>query len=144
LKSWSRSTIGRRVGERQDRAVLELLGVVRAGRQRDVTVGDARQRRRADDRAGATAQRRELVRDLDVDLGLVVVGEVDLAHRADAASADLHVVVLDELARVLEAQLVARLVAAPEQEHRDEHGGDASAASAMARATVTGGYEWDG
>ena len=46
------------------------------------------------------------------------------AHRADAAAADLHVVVLDELAGVLEAQLVLRAAVAAQQQHGDHDDGE--------------------
>ena len=98
--------------------VVELAVRVRPRRQRDVAVGDARQRRRADHGGRAVVQRREVVVDRDRDLRLVVVRQLDLAHRADAAAADLDVVVLDELPRVLEHQLVRVLAAARQQDHR--------------------------
>ena len=121
LNTWSRSTT----------SVVEPAGSVAssssssalfgAGRERDVAVGDARQRGEPDDRGGALAQRRVGLLDLHADARAVVVGQRDLAHRADAAAADLHVVVLDELAGVLEHEVVPVDVAAAEQQHRDEH-----------------------
>src|SRR3954454_7017480 len=68
----------------------------------------------------ALGRRREAAVDGDLDLGLVVVGQRDVADRSDAAPADLHVVVLEELARVLEAQAIRRRVAVAHQDHGDD------------------------
>ena len=111
LKSWSRSTtdvgLRRRRAWRRRRARSLVSG---RERERDVAVGDARQRGQPDHRLRALAQRRVGLLDLDLDRGLVVVGQLDRAHGADPPAADLHVVVLDELAGGLEEQRV--LVAA--------------------------------
>ena len=113
---------GRADGER--RAVVERLRRVRRRRQRDVAVGDARQRGQADHGLGALAQRRVGLLDLDPHAGAVVVGQRDRADRADPAAADLHVVALDELAGVLEHQVVLVRVTPAQEEHGDEHDGE--------------------
>ena len=83
----------------------------------------------------ALVQRREVVVDRDLDLGLVVVGQLDVADRADAAPADLHVVVLDELAGVLEAQAVRGRVAVAQQHDGDDgdHGDEREERDAASR-----------
>ena len=111
---------GRRAG-RERRAVVELLGRVGRRRQGDVAVRDARQRREADDGRRAVAQRRVGLLDLHAHARAVVVGQRDLADGADAAAADLHVVVLDQLAGVLEQQVVRVRLAAAEQQDGNEH-----------------------
>ena len=63
LKSWSRSTGAVRVVGADRAAVVDLVAVVRPGLERDVAVGDARQRGRADrrpwcPRAAARSRRR--------------------------------------------------------------------------------------
>jgi hypothetical protein len=106
---------GRRV-RAEDLAVGDLLARVGAERQRDVAVGDARQRGEADRRLGAGVQRRVGLLDADRDAGEVVVGQLDLADRADPPAPDLDVVVAHQLAGVLEDQLVlVPAVAAQEQ-----------------------------
>ena len=97
---------------------------VRPRRQRDVAVGDARERGRPDQRRRPLVQRRVGLLDRDRDLGLVVVGQRDLADRADAPAADLHVVVLDELPGVLEAQLVGGAAVASQQQDGDDGDGE--------------------
>ena len=106
---------GRR-GQVEAGAVVELLVGVGRERERDVAVGDARQRGEPDHGAGALAQRRVGLLDLDLDGCEVVVGELDRAHGADPPAADLHVVVLDELARRLEHERVLVAAAAAEQQ----------------------------
>jgi hypothetical protein len=69
-------------------------------------------------------QRRVGRLDLDGDLGLAVVGQRDVLDRADAAAADLDVVVLDQLAGVLEAQLLGAAPVAAEQQHGDDGDGE--------------------
>ena len=126
LKIWSRSTTGRRRRGRQRRAVGQLLGAVGRGRERDVAVRDARQRRQPDRRLRPLAQRRVRLLDPDLDRGLVVVGQLDRADRAHAPAADLHVVVGHELPGVLEQQRVLGPAPAPEQQQprgeRDDQG----------------------
>ena len=114
--------VGGRLGGQRG-ALGQLLGVAGRRGERHVAVGDARQRGEPDDRRGALAQRRVGLLHRDLDRGLVVLGQLDLAHRADAAAADLHVVVLDELARVLEQQRVLGAAVASEQEqpHGERH-----------------------
>ena len=109
---------GGRRGGRERRVLGQRAARVRAGRDRDVAVRDARQRREPDDRLRALAQRRVGLLDADADRRLVVVGQLDLVDRADRAPADLDVVAHDQLARVLEDQrvLVARI---PEGEQVD-------------------------
>ena len=65
----------------------------------------------------------QLLVDADLDLGEVVVGELDALHRADRAAADQDLVVGDELARVLEDEFV-RVPVAIEEEDVDEREGD--------------------
>jgi hypothetical protein len=81
-------------------------------------------------------QRRVVALHRDGDLGLVVVGEADLAHRADAPAADLHVVVLDQLAGVLEAQLVGAPAVAPEEQDGDDGDGEDERAQRRAARRV--------
>jgi hypothetical protein len=115
-------------------AVLEPLGALGCGGERDVAVGDARQRRQADRRVGARAQRRVGLLHADLDRRQVVGRQLDALDRADAPAADLHVVVGHELAGVLEQQRVLGAAAAAEQqqprreqddEREREHGGAA-------------------
>ena len=141
LKSWSRSTIDVVLSCARTRALVELRGVVRAGRERDVAVGHARERGGADERRRALVQGRELVPDRDLDRGLVVVGQRDRVHRADAPAPDLDVVALDDLARVGEAQLVLGAAAAEEEQPpHDEDRGDERADGEAAG----GGHATDG
>ena len=70
---------------------------------RDVAVGDPRERGGADDGRRALVER--LV-DRDRDLGLRVVGQGDAVDRADRLAGDEHLVAGDELAAVLEEQVV--------------------------------------
>ena len=116
----------RRLGEVQAGAFVQLLVGVGRQRQRDVAVGDARQRGEADDARGALAQRRVGLLDLDLDRREVVVGQLDRAHGADPPAGDLDVVVLDELARRLEQQRVLVPAAAAEEQQvaREEDGQD--------------------
>ena len=85
---------GGRRGGRQRRVLGQRAARVRAGRERDVAVGDARQRRQPDDRLRALAQRRVGLLDADPDRRLVVGRQLDLVDRADRAPADLDVVAL--------------------------------------------------
>src|SRR3954452_15387636 len=112
--------VGGRAG-RQRGAVVQLLRRVGGGGERDVAVGDARERGQADHGLGALAQRRIGLLDLDVDARLVAVRQRDLADGADAAATDLHVVVLDELTGVLEHEVVLVRAASAEEQHGDEH-----------------------
>jgi hypothetical protein len=84
---------------------------------------DARQRGQADGRLGALVQRRIRLLDGDRDRRLVVRRELDGLDRADPPAADLDVVVLHELARVLEQQrvLVAARPAEDQQVRREHH-----------------------
>ena len=111
--------VGGRLGTQRG-ALGQLLGVTGRRGQRDVAVGDAAQRREPDDRLRALPQRRVGLLDDDLDRRLVVVGQLDLAHRADAAAADLHVVVDDELAGALEQQRVLGAAGAAEQQQPDD------------------------
>ena len=82
-------------------------------------VGDAGERGGADHRGRALVQ---LLFDADVDLGQVVVGELDAFDRADRRAADQHLVVGHELGGVLEDEGV--LVAAAAAEEDDGEGDD--------------------
>ncbi len=117
---------GRGRGEAELGAVVERRVAVRPGADRDVVVGDAGERGGADHRGRALVQ---LLFDLDVDLGEVVVGELDAFDRADRGAADQDLVVGHELAGVLEDERVlVAAVAAEEDEgehdHRDCEGRD--------------------
>ena len=67
--------------DRDRRVVGQRLARVRAGRDRDVAVRDARQRRQPDDRLRALAQRRVGLVDVDRDRRLVVGGQLDRRAR---------------------------------------------------------------
>ncbi len=116
LKIWSRSTTSVVACWVSVAPSSSSLASPSAGRQRDVAVGDAGQRRQPDHGARALAQRRVGLLHGDLDRRLVVVGQLDALDRADAAPADLHVVVDDELAGVLEQERVLRAGVAAEQE----------------------------
>ena len=105
--------------------------------QRDVAVRDARQRDDADDRGRALVQRSEVVVDLDRDLGLVVVRQLDVGDLADVLAGDLDLVAVDELAGVLEADVV--LVPPPPPNIRTPTATTAAISEPMAapRAIVT-------
>ena len=139
LKSWSRSTtevvVLRAAASRRRRARSASLG---PGRERDVAVGDARQRGEPDRRLRALVQRR--VRLLDrTDRRLVVVGQHDVVDPRRRAAADLDVVVLHELARVLEHQLVLGARRSPSRTSASRRPrARASAARPAPRATVIG------
>ena len=84
-------------------------------------VGDAGERGGADHRGRALVQ---LLFDVDVDFGEVVVGEVDAFDRADRRAADQHLVVGHELAGVLEDERVLVAAAAAEEDDREDDHGD--------------------
>ncbi len=128
---------GRGRGEAERGAFVQRRVAVRAGADRDVVVGDAGERGGADRRRGALVQ---LLFDADLDLGEVVVGQLDAFDRADRLAADQHLVVGHELARVLEEEVVLVFAAAAEdhdrerdhhhrerRDHRDSGGGDSPA-----------------
>ena len=122
LKSWSRSTEVV-VRSRPSVAPSSSLGAeFGPGASDDVAVGDARQRAGADRRGRALVQRRVGLVDLDRDLGQVVGRQLDVGDAADAAAADLHVVVLDQLAGALEDERVLVLAAAGQQQDRHDDG----------------------
>ena len=77
LKSWSRSTAVVVWACRVVAWSRQRPARVRPGRDRDVAVGDARQRRQPDDRLRALAQRRVGLLDADPDRRLVVRGQLD-------------------------------------------------------------------
>ena len=111
---------GRRVllGDRPP--VLDLLGGARRELEIDVAVGDARQRGGANDRLGPAAQGVLVVVDLDLDLGLAVVGQGDVLDLPHLRARDLDEVALDELGGVLEAQRVrVAAVTGAEKHDRD-------------------------
>jgi hypothetical protein len=64
-------------------------------------------------------QRRELVVDLDLDVGLVVVGQLDVGDLADRQAADLDLVPLDQLVRRRQVENVLGAAAHAEDEHGD-------------------------
>ena len=98
-------------------AVRDLRLVVAARLERQVAVGDARQRRRAKRHHAALVERRELVVDRDLDARARVVLQLDALDRARPGAADLHLVALHELAGVVERDVHA--VAAARAEHQD-------------------------
>ena len=118
-----------------------------AGRQRDVAVRDARQRREPDRRLGALAQRRDRLLDPDArpPPGCRRVSSID-CDRADAPAAHLDVVVGHELARVLEQQRVLGPAAAAEQQQprgeRDDQGEGEDGGGAGDRHSIPSG-PWD-
>ena len=77
----------------------------------------------------------QLLVDADVDLGQVVVGEADAFDRADRLAADQHLVVGDELAGVLEQELVLMAAAAAEEDdgERDHDGREGRRSTAIGR-----------
>ena len=111
--------LGRGRAETESLAVVERRAAVRPRADRDVVVGDAGERGRANHRGRALVQ---LLVDADFDLGQVVVGEADAFDRADRLAADQHLVVGHELGGVLEDELV--LVAAAAAEEDDGEGDD--------------------
>ena len=62
--------------------------------------------------------------DADFDLGEVVVGEADFFDRADRVAADQHLVAIDELAGVLEDELVLVAAVATEEDRREQYDHD--------------------
>ncbi len=130
-------------GEAQSRVVVQRRIAVGAGADRDVVVGDAGERGRTDDRRGALVQ---LLFDADHDLGEVVVGQLDALDRADRLAADQDLVVGNELAGVLEEEVVAVLAVAAEdddaerdhrnRQHRDRRDSRGGHPPALRRALV--------
>ncbi len=106
-------------------AVVDLLGVVGPGLDRDIAVGDCRQRGRANGRLGARVQGRELLVDLHRDNRLGAIVELDDRDRPDRRAADADLSARDQLARVLEDRLDLVGLAVAEHGERDQrHGGD--------------------
>ena len=66
----------------------------------------------------------QLLADADDDLGQVVVGQLDAFDRADRLAADQHLVVGDELAGVLEEEVVLVFAAAAEEDDGERDHGD--------------------
>ena len=91
---------------------------VRRQLQVDVAVREAGLRELADLGARAAPQRRVIVVDRELDLGVAVVGDLDALDRADRHAAHLDGVALHELTGVQEARL--DLVAAPAAAEEDE------------------------
>ena len=110
-----------RVVARERRALRQRRRVVGPRRDRDVAIRDAGQRGRADDRGRPVMER--LV-DRDRDLSLSVVGQRDAVDGADRLARDKHLVAGDELATVLEHQVVGATRARAEQNHEHEHESD--------------------
>ena len=111
---------GRRVllGDRPP--VLDLRGGAGRELEIDVAVGDARQGGGANDRLGPAAQGVLVVVDLDLDLGLTIVGQGDVLDLPHLRARDLNEVALDELGGVLEAQRVGvAAVTGAEKHDRD-------------------------
>ena len=120
LKSWSRSTALVVASVSRSAALVDLRRVVGPGVQRDVAVGDRRQGGHPHGRLGALVQRREvLVVDRDLDVGLVVLGQLDVRDLADREAADLDLVALHELVGVLEVDRVLGPAAGSEHEDAD-------------------------
>ena len=121
-----RGPVGRDHGAVLEHLLLALRGVALAGRRQmdlDEAVGDRRQRPGANHEARAGRQRRVVVPHLELDLGLAVVGDLEVGHLADLDAAELDQVALDQLSGVDEARLQrVAVAAAPEQEQGHEHG----------------------
>ena len=60
----------------------------------------------------------QLLADADLDFGKVVLGQIDAFDRANRLSPDQHLVIWNELARVLEDQLVLVLAVASEDDYQ--------------------------
>ena len=95
--------------------------VVRPRGDRHVAVGDPRERGGADD--GGRARVEGLV-DRDRDVGVPVVRQGDAVDGPDGLSGDEHLVAADELATVLEDQVIGATGAASEEDHEHEHEAD--------------------
>ena len=103
----------------EQRAVVELAAEVRPWVDVDVAVGDPDQARRPDRRRAAGVQRRELVVDRDLHLGLAVVAQLDALDLARGRAPDADEVARDELAGVLEHEAVRVRVVAREDDHEE-------------------------
>ena len=105
--------------------LLARRGVRRAGRRQvdlDEAVRDRRERSRPDHEARSGRQRRVVLLDLELDLGLAVVGHLEVRHLADLHAAELDEVALHELPGVDEAGLErVAVAAAAEQEQGNKH-----------------------
>jgi hypothetical protein len=108
-------------GEAKRGVACQRRIAVRPGADRDVVVGDAGERGRPDRRRRPLVQ---FLADADDDLGQVVVGQLDAFDRADRLAADQHLVVGNELARVLEEQVVLVFAAAAEDDHGEGNHGN--------------------
>ena len=98
-------------------AVGDLRRVVAPRLERQVAVGDARQRGCAQRHHASLVQRSDLVVDRDLDAGARVVLELDALDQPHRAAADLHLVALHELAGVVERDVHA--IAAARAEHQN-------------------------
>jgi len=109
----------------EDAAVGDLRGALGRQGEVDVAVGDARQRRLADDRLRPVPQRRVVLVDGHHHLRLSVRREVDALDLADGLPRHLDEVALDQLRGVLEVRLdgVATATAAEQQEGSEDHRG---------------------
>ena len=117
---------GGRVDLGDDAAVGEFGRIVGPGGDRDVAVGDPRERGGADHGGGPLVQG-AIDRHLHLRLG--AVGELDVVDRAHRFAADQHLVPLHQLATGLEDQLVVIATVAAEQQvadrdHDDEQGAE--------------------
>src|SRR6185436_14197299 len=83
------------------RAVGYLGRVVGTGLQRQVAVRHRRQRGLTHGHRRSLVQRGEVVVDRDLDVGLVVLGQLDVRDLADREAADLDLVALHQLVRRL-------------------------------------------
>jgi hypothetical protein len=115
-----------RVGGRDLAVVGDLRLVVGPGEEGDVAAGDARQRRVADRRLRALVQGGDLFIQLELELGEVVVAELDRLDRADGNAADLDLVPGDELPGVVDYGAYGVGVVGEPKHHPSEqdHGGD--------------------
>ncbi len=109
-----------RGGRRQRRARRKRGLVVGPRDQRDVAVGDARQRRHPHRGRGAFVQRCQRRVDVDRDQRLVVGGEGDVLDAPDRHAADLHLIALDELVAFGEQDLVGGPAPAGEDQIGDD------------------------
>ena len=114
--------------------VLDLVGVVRTRRERDVAVGDARQRGGADRRLSALVERRVVVVDVHRDDGLRGVVQLDVRDRADDPPTRIWLP-LTSWPRAVEDR-VDLVTARAEHRQRQRRDCSVSAAIAITRATI--------
>ena len=119
-----------------DGAVAQAGGVVGAGGERDVAVGDSGEGGLADHRLGALV---ELLVDGDGDLGLAVLRQLDAVDGADRGAADQDLVVLDQLAAGLEDQVVVVAVVVAAEDEPGEGDDDQDEGADRSDATEPAG-----